>query len=283
MTPILSFCYTNGDPNSSLLPVTYDHQITSLDQASLLLPEGAYTTFRTYPNHAVLHLNDHFSRLEESSHLAGFPINLDTDQLRSNLRLALMRFPAEVARVRVMIPFSSQNHPIYLFIGALTIPTEIQRSHGVRVISVEFHRNQPEAKLTGFISSTQKLRKDLDGGVEEAVMVDADGSILEGLTSNFFAVIDGIIHTAGEGVLPGITRQIVLDLARREGFPVQMTAPSMVELEHFDEAFITSTSRSVLPVVEIDSHSVGSGQPGPITRLLMARYDQQVLIEAQPI
>src|SRR5574340_118123 len=255
--PILSFCYNNGDSNSRLQPVSYDQEITTLDQASLRLTEGAYATFRTYPNHTVLHLNEHFFRLEESSRLAGYPIDLDAAQLRSNLRLALEQFSAKVARVRVTIPFSSQNHQIYIFVGALSVPTASQRSHGVKVISKALQRSQPGAKLTGFISSTQELRRTLDGGIEEVIMVDEQGNILEGLTSNFYAVIGGTIHTAGEGVLPGITRQMVLAIARREGILVSLTAPSLAEVDQFDEAFITSTSRSVLPVTEIDSLPVG--------------------------
>lgn len=281
--PILSFCYINGDSRSRLQPVSYDQEITTLDQASLRLSEGAYTTFRTYPNHTVLHLSEHFSRLEESSRLAGYPIGLDAAQLRSNLRQALQQFSAEVARVRVTIPFSGRNHQIYLFVGALSVPTAIQRSHGVKVISKALQRSQPGAKLTGFITSTQELRKTLDGGIEEVIMVDEKGNILEGLTSNFYAVISGTVHTAGEGVLPGITRQMVLDVASLAGIPISLTAPSLAEIDHFDEAFITSTSRSVLPVTQIDSLLVSGGQPGPITQRLMTLYEQQVLAEAQPI
>lgn len=283
MSLILSFCYTNGEPNSKVNLVSFDQEIHSLDQAAMLIPEGAYTTFRTYPNYSVLHLDDHFRRLEESSRLAGYPIALDTTQLRANLRLALQQFSAEMARVRIMIPFSKQGRLIYLFIGALTVPTELQRSRGVKIISREYHRAQPTAKLTGFISSTQELREILNGGIEEVIMVDENRRILEGLTSNFYAVMDGIIHTAGEGVLPGITRQMVLDIARSEGIQIDLSTPRLDEIAHFDEAFITSTSRSVLPVVEIDSRPVGSGQPGLITRRLMDCYDRVVLAEAQPI
>lgn len=283
MTPILSFRYTNGDKKSRLIPVSFTPEIQSLDQVSMSLPEGAYTTFRTYPGLSALQLEDHFHRLEESASLAGHPIALDTGQLRENIRLALQQYPAESARVRVMIPFSGGSQSVYIFIGALTVPTAVKRAQGVTVISRKLHRPQPNAKLTGFITSTHELRKNLTGGIEEVIMVDEDGCVLEGLTSNFFAVIEGIIHTAGEGVLPGITRQIVLDIAQRESIAISFTAPYLTDIHDFDEAFITSTSRGVLPVTMIDSHPIGSGLPGKITRTLMDRYDQKVLKEVQPI
>ena len=120
-------------------------------------------------------------------------------------------------------------------------------------------------------------------GFEEILMVDESGNILEGLTSNFYAVMDGEIWTAGQGVLSGITRQIVLLLAEDAGYPVQMDAPKLSNLIRFTETFITSTSRAVLPVTEINHEPVGDGKPGPITRKLMQIYEQKVLAEVEPI
>jgi len=283
MASILSFCYTNSDSKSRLSPYFFTTEVATLDQASNLLPEGAYTTFRTYPNITALHMEDHFHRLEESSDFAGFPIMLDTDQLRSNIRQALQQFPAEVARVRIMIPFAVQKRVVYIFIGALTVPTEYQRQRGVKVITSRVRRSKPAAKLTGFIQSTQKLRQKLSSDIEEVIMIDEHNHILEGLTSNFYAVMDGIIYTAGEEVLHGITRQIVLEIAQRAGFQINLTSPGLNDMGRYSEAFITSSSRGVLPVSEIDNQPIGSGQPGSVTRKLMELYDQSVVAEIEPI
>jgi len=283
MASILSFCYTNGDSKSILRPYLFSTEVATLDQASNLLPEGAYTTFRTYPNTTTLHLEDHFHRLEESSDFTGFPIILDTDRLRSNIRWALQQFPAEVARVRIMIPFAVQKQIVYIFIGALTVPTEYQLQRGVKVITSRVRRLKPVAKLTGFIQSTQMLRQKLSSDVEEVIMVDEHNHLLEGLTSNFFAVMDGNIYTAGEEVLHGITRQVVLEIAQSAGLQINLTSPGLNDIGRCSEAFITSSSRGVLPVTEIDHQPIGSGQPGSITRKLMELYDQSVLAEIEPI
>lgn len=283
MPAILTFRYKNGDRKSELEPVLLPSVVETLDQASGLLPDGAYTTFRTYPGYSALHLEDHFQRLEHSSRLAGYSLILDTDQVRLNVRQVLRHFSGDIARVRVVIPFNVQIPVVYIFVGALSVPTRGQYEQGVDVISRKFSRTQPDAKLTGFIASSRDLRKELVGGIEEIIMVDDQGKMLEGLSSNFFAVIDGEIHTADQGALPGITRQIVLETARDEGVQVRLLPPSLAQIDHFSEAFITSTSRAVLPVKSIDSRVIGSGTPGEITRRIMEKYNQRVMAEIQPI
>ena len=256
MAPILSFSYLNGDYSSSFVSNPLESDIITLDQASNLLPAGAYTTFRTYQKYFALHLNDHLRRLETSSKLGGHPIRLDADQLRRNLRVALTQYPGSEARVRLTIPFGLDYETIYVHVGALFVPTAAQRANGVKTITAQMQRNNPSAKLSNFIQSSQEARQRLQEGFEEILMVDESGNILEGLTSNFYAVMDGEIWTAGQGVLSGITRQIVLLLAEDAGYPVQMDAPKLSNLIRFTETFITSTSRAVLSVTEIDFKTV---------------------------
>lgn len=283
MSLILSFCYVNKDPEGGLTSVALADEVNSLDQASGYLPDSIYTTFRTYPGACALHLSDHFNRLEESSRLAGWPIWLQKEQLRANIRQALRQYPADVARVRVQIPLAKDPRVIYLMIGALNVPTPRQRERGVTTITSQVTRAKPAAKLTRFIKSTRQLRQNIGDDIEEVILLDERRNILEGMTSNFYSVMDGVIYTAGEGMLPGITRQIVLEIAASEGIPLNLMPPAFDLFERFDEAFITSSSRGVLPVTEIDNIPVGSGEPGVITRKLMELYDQRVLAEVQPI
>lgn len=283
MSLILSFCYTNKDHEGGLTSIPLESEVNSLDKASGYLPESVYTTFRSYPGACALHLSDHFNRLEDSSRLAGWPISLQKEQLRANIRQALHQYPADVARVRVQIPFAKEPQVVYLLVGALIVPTSQQRQQGVKVITSDITRTTPAAKLTGFIKSTQQLRQNIGDDIEEVILLDERRNILEGMTSNFYSVMDGVLYTAGEGMLPGITRQIVLEIAASEGISLKLMPPAFDMIERFDEAFITSSSRGVLPVTEIDNMPVGSGEPGVITRKLMELYDQRVLAEVQPI
>ncbi len=102
-------------------------------------------------------------------------------------------------------------------------------------------------------------------------MVDAHGQILEGISSNFYAVLKGVLRTAGEGVLEGITRHIVLQEAA-EVIPIDYRPVRVSDLTEVGEAFITSSSREVMPVIQIDDQIIGAGQPGPITQTLLEKY-----------
>lgn len=283
MANILSFSYPLDDSTIDLTSEILDPEILTLDQASNALPAGAYTTFRTYQRNKALFLEEHFQRLEASAALAGQAIRLDIPALRRHIRTALEKFSAPEARVRLTIPLDSFLKRMYIFVSALSVPTPAQRERGVTVITADFQRELPAAKLSNFIQSSQPLRDRLKEGYEEILMVDDHNNILEGLTSNFYAVTNGVILTAGSGVLSGITRQIVLQIAAEEGYSIELVSPKLADFANFSETFITSSSRGVLPVTEINYHAVGSGQPGQITRSLMELYERRVAAEIEPI
>ena len=112
-------------------------------------------------------------------------------------------------------------------------------------------------------------------GCHEALLTDGDGAILEGLSSNFYAALAGELRTAGDGVLAGVTRGVLLQLAPAI-LPVNLSAPRLDELDLFDEAFISSSSRGLLPVVQIDEQVIGEGRPGPVTQALGQAFDDFV-------
>jgi branched-subunit amino acid aminotransferase/4-amino-4-deoxychorismate lyase len=139
----------------------------------------------------------------------------------------------------------------------------------VHVISSELSRRQPRVKDTSFIGASAELRGLVGGGVFE-VLLTRDGLILEGMTSNFYGIKGGTLITAGRGILPGVTRRAILRLARRLGMRVVYRAPLLGQ--DFDEAFLTSSSRGVVPVVSIDGNPVGEGRVGPWTKRLSQAY-----------
>ena len=111
-------------------------------------------------------------------------------------------------------------------------------------------------------------------GAQEALFVAPDGSVVEGTTSNVFSVTKGILATAGEdsGLLPGITREVVMELARKEGLAVREAPVPLDDLLSADEAFVTGSLKEVMPLTAVDGRKIGAGSPGPITRLLQKRY-----------
>ena len=139
-------------------------------------------------------------------------------------------------------------------------------------------RDNPRAKVTKFLATASEFRSQFPPGINEMLMVDQDGILLEGLSSNFFGVIAGSIWTVDEGVLPGITRSAVLEIAEHNKLPVIYGKIQISQLKSLDECFITSASRGVLPVVQIDDTMIGDGKPGKLSQELIFLFNQLYLL-----
>jgi D-alanine transaminase len=152
----------------------------------------------------------------------------------------------------------------------------------VQLITVEGVRYLPQAKSLNTLLNFLARREASDRGAHEALLHRA-GLVTEGASSNFFIVQNGRLVTApAEMVLPGVTRALVLDLAREASIPVEERSIRLHEMGDWDEAFITSTSRKVLPVTRLDGGSIGNGRVGPLTGRLIGifeTYDRQYLID----
>jgi branched-chain amino acid aminotransferase len=150
---------------------------------------------------------------------------------------------------------------------------------GAACITLGLHRDNPHAKDTRFIAAAKAAYGRLPAGVEEGLIVGDDEAVLEGLSSNFFAVVGGTLRTEEERALIGVTRSLVLEVA--EGLvPVDRHAVRRDDLPRVAEAFITSVSREVLPVVRIDGRPVGDGRVGPRSRAIMDGFAALVRREA---
>jgi branched-chain amino acid aminotransferase len=255
----------------------YDMDGPDFDALTLKLPSGLYTTFRTYGGRMrVLGLRAHLRRLYAPAASLGVRPAVDAGGLRRELADLLAGFEEEEARVRLVLDTTSGPGTLFVMLQPLKLlPPEIYRN-GVRTVTSPRSRTDPVLKQTSFIASSQPERHQVGGGIFE-ILLTHNGRILEGMTSNFFYVRDGVLCTAGRGVLQGVTRQVVTGLARRHGIRVAYRSLKLADLPSIREACITSSSRGLVPVVEIDGHTVGSGVPGSVMRALLAAYDAEVL------
>jgi branched-chain amino acid aminotransferase len=258
----------------------------SLDEASRHLPSGVYTTFRTYAERTrVVGLRAHLDRLDDSaarSARARTP-PVDRSAIRAALRAALGSFGSGEARVRLTLSLADPPGAVFLSIQPLQPPPPEIYTCGVRVRISGLRRSAPEVKATDFLTAAAPQRAALPAGVFELLLVDEAGSILECTSSNFFGVLAGRLWTAGTGVLAGVTRGVVLDLARQAGLDVVLQPVPRSAIPELSEAFLTSSSRGVVPIVGIDEHPVGEGVPGPVSRRLGELYEQRLLAYAEPI
>lgn len=267
----------------SLQKVMINSKSTSLDEATRLLPGGAYTTFRTFGRYGVLRSADHYHRLEETACLSGKIIQLNRRAIKQALHQALTEYPESPSRVRMILDLVQEVGDIYILIEALQLPSQQNYFQGVKVVTRMMQRQNAKAKRTEFIQTADSVRQMIPAGINEVVMIGEDGLVLEGLSSNFFGVMGGKVWTAEKGVLSGITRSFVLEAIREFGISLELQGIPAEELEALDEAFLTSASRAVLPVTMIDGKPVGSGRPGAMTLRLMANYQEKVAKEVELI
>lgn len=257
-----------------LKPVPY--QADSLVEAARFEPhDGIYTITNTYQTFKVLKLDAHLDRLENSARLAGIPLELDRNRLRATLRDLIGQSGYGDVRFRITIPKGDPDWLI-LSIEPFQPPAPETVTNGVRCVTVPgSSRVNPAAKTTGWMHDRAAVEKALPAGIYTGLLLSETGEILEGLSSNFYAILNGELRTAGEGVLAGIAQQIVFEVAP-EVLPIRKDAVSLSEIPALEEAFVTSSSRAITPVVEIDGVTIGSGKPGEKTLELRRRYVQWV-------
>lgn len=247
----------------------------TLVDASVPLPAGSYTTLRTYGGNGVVRLDRHVARLVESLP-AGVNGTLDRTEVRDALAHALQATRHPESRVR--ITFAPPR--LFVAVEPFTPVDETLRRNGVACVTVSVRRERPEAKDTRFLATAQAAYAGLPAGIHEGLLVDDDGSILEGLSSNFFAVHEGRLRTEETRALRGVTRSMVLDLAAAV-LPIGGGALHVDELAQARECFITSVSREVLPVVRVDGVDMGGGTPGPVAREIIRRFETAVASEVE--
>ncbi len=256
-----------------------DH--SSLDAVTGGLPEGLYSTFRTFRHRThALDLKTHLDRLYLPAAKTGLRPSADPDHLRREMADRLGAYPADEARVRISLTHQGQ---VYLALVPLKLLPLSVYEQGVRVVETQAHRENPTLKSTAFIAASQSERAQLaEQNAFEGLIVQR-GQILECLTSNFFHVRDGKLGTAARGILNGVTRHEVLRIARAHGIEILYEALPLSETGGIDEAFLTSSSRGIVPIVDVEGTPIGDGHVGALTRQLMELYEADVQRRVEPI
>jgi branched-chain amino acid aminotransferase len=187
-------------------------------------------------------------------------------------------------------PAACPTPTLVIIVKPLVRPAEETFAKGIRLSLVSVRRNHPQAlnpliKSNNLLNNAMAMQEALRNGAVEALMQNHDGEIVECSQSNFFVVRGGVVTTPplSAGLLPGITRALVLELAGTLGIPAKEGRVTAADLALVDEAFITATTREVTPVVAIDRVPVGSGAPGPITRRLLAEFRRHIAGWAAPV
>lgn len=279
--------YLNGHfvPKDEAMVSVFDH--------GFLYGDGIYETMRAYGGRIFL-MDKHLVRLKHSAAAITLQLPLPLEKigealnesLRVNklldayVRLQISRGPGEIGLDPALCPAPTMVIAVKPF---KDYPAE-QFEKGVSAVIVKTRRNHPLAlspaiKGTNFLNNILAKIESIQAGAYEGIMLNWEGYVAEGTISNLFTVKKCVLQTPhlDTGILEGVTRGLVLFLAKKEHIQTKEAMLKPKDLYDADECFITNSTVEIMPVTTVDGKKIGEGVPGPVTRALMIAYTSEVM------
>jgi branched-chain amino acid aminotransferase len=255
-----------------------DEATISINDIGLLRAYSVFESLRTY-DRRPFHLSEHLDRLYSSAELIELDIPWSREQIADVVREVIARNPYRHAAIRILVTggvsedgiLPSGRPTLNVLITPLPERDMERFARGYKLITTRLQRFAPEAKTTSYVAAVRALKEAERQGAKDALFVNEQGHVLESTRSNFFIFKGDTLVTPREGVLIGITRNVVLELARGR-FQVEERPILLEELAEADEAFVTASSKEIVPVVQIDDLVIGNGKPGARTTELEQRF-----------
>lgn len=277
--------YINGkfyEKNEAKISV-FDH--------GLLYGDGVFEGIRSY-NRLVFKLKEHIDRLFESAHTIMLEIPLSKEQLIKAVIATLKENNLKDAYIRLVVtrgegdlgldPRKCRGRATVVIIAdKIVLYPEKFYKEGLEIITVPTIRNLPEAlnpqiKSLNYLNNILAKIEAVNAGCDEAIMLDSLGYVAECTGDNIFIVKREHLYTPPQcmGTLRGITRDTVLEIARKDKIPVHEHVITRHEVYISDECFLTGTAAEIIPVVKVDGRIIGSGKPGKLTLSLMKQFKE---------
>ena len=264
--------------------------VISVFDHGFLYGEGVYETMRTYAGRAFL-FDRHMRRLRRSAQLITLPLPFSDDDLAAQIRqtMAAASLGGSEAYIRVLVtrgigeltydPKATPTPSVVIIVKPhVDLPADVYEQ-GVRVVIVDVVRNHPGSvnpliKSNNLMNSALAMQEALQRGGFEGVMRNYRGELTECTTANLFIVRDGgaLTPPLDAGLLPGITREFLFEVGQETGIAVREQTLRDADLFGADEAFLTSTTREIVPITRVDDRVIGSGAAGPVTRALLSAF-----------
>ena len=261
----------------------YDH--------GLLYGDGVFEGIRAY-NSKVFRCEEHIERLFNSAKAIALAIPMTPQELEDAIYRTLEANGLTDAYIRVVVtrgigtlgldPTKCHSPQVVIITDTIMLYPRDFYEKGLEVVTVPTVRNHPNAvnpkiKSLNYLNNILAKIEALQAGVIEAIMLNKDGYVAECTGDNVFVVSKGTLNTppAYAGILEGITRQVVFELAQKAGIPVQCEHMTRFDLYVADECFLTGTAAEIIPVVRIDSRNIGDGKPGKVTLQLLEMFRQE--------
>ena len=264
--------------------------VISVFDHGFLYGEGIYETMRTYNERPFLY-ERHMRRMRNSARMIALDVPFTDADLAAEIRdtRAAADLKGAEAYIRVLVtrgigeltydPHATPTPSVVIIVKPQVDPPPEAYERGVRVVIVDVVRNHPDT-VNPLIKSNNLLNCVLAGqqairrGGYEGIMRNYRGELSECTTANLFVVKDGIARTPPleSGLLLGITREFLFEVGKDVGIALREQVLRDEDLFRADEVFLTSTTREVVPIVNVDDRTIGNGQPGPITKRLLEGF-----------
>lgn len=264
----------------------------SVFDLSILRGFGVFDYLRTYKKRPF-HLWDHLERLNYSAKNLGLKIPCSLVEITRIIDSLIELNPLQEAGIKIIVTggispdqFTPQTASLIVLVYPLTNYPSSFYTKGISAITTSLERSFPTLKTIQYIPAIVTLKIHANHQAEEAIYLNRAQELLEATTSNFFCFKGNTLYSCNSNeILLGITREIVLKLATSR-FPVQLNSINYKELLSIEEAFITSSTKEIMPIVQIDHHRIGTGKVGPRTKELIQvfrEYTEQPEWEALAI
>lgn len=275
-----------------------DAKVSVFDHG-LLYGDGVFEGIRAY-NGRVFKLKEHIDRLFYSAKAILLEIPMSRAELMKATVTTIRANKLRDCYVRLIVtrgvgnlglnPRSCKKPSVIIIAGKIQVyPPELY-AHGMGIVTVPTVRNlhsalNPAIKSLNYLNNILAKIEANNAGVEEAVMLNAEGFVAECTADNLFIIKNGELATPplSAGALYGITRQTVIELAEFAGVKVSEPNLTRYDLFNADECFLTGTGAEIMPVVKIDGRVIGTGKPGPLTRKLVEDYHALTKVSGEPI
>ena len=274
--------------NDRLVPA--EQAMVSVYDHGLLYGDGVFEGIRVY-NKNVFLLSEHVERLYESARAIRLEIPMTQAQMAEAVEKTCAANSIVDGYVRLVVTRGAgalgldirktANPQIIVIAATIKLYSEELYQQGLKIITASTIRNHPGAlspriKSLNYLNNIMAKIEGTDAGCEETLMLNHKGDIAECTGDNIFIVKRGILKTppTDAGILEGITRNCVIQLAEEASIPVQEVTLQRHDVYTADECFLTGTAAEVIAVVEIDGRKIGAGVPGPITQELRQRFQK---------
>jgi branched-chain amino acid aminotransferase len=271
------------DRESAVISV-YDH--------GLLYGDGVFEGIRVYGG-KIFKLAEHLDRLYDSAHAIWLNIPISKQEMVEITEEAVRRSGIAEAYIRHIVtrgvgdlgldPRKCPKPSVLIIVDTIKLWPEEVYETGLKVVTAgtpipQRESLSPRVKSLNYLAHILAKIEGIQAGADEVIMLDGSGSVAEGSGQNIFVVKQGRIRTPPvfAGILKGVTRDVVIDLARRAGYDMQETMLNRYDIYTADEAFFTGTASEIVAIRQLDGRLIGSGRSGPVTRDLRTRFQALV-------